>query len=198
MATDLPITGFPDLPAGSVADADALVIVDVSDTSSSSAGTTKSTTRTALLTSPTITTPAITGGTSSGQTLTASTITAPAISSPTVTGPLSMATAAATIVGGATALSLMAHDGTTSNVTILDNGDITLRGNLNSAKSVTGADLAANAGSVQISGDPAQGGHIYLTASTTVPSPLTNGMIWYDGTNLKMRIGGVTKTFTLT
>lgn len=40
MATELPITGFPDLPT--VAQDDVLIIVDVSDTSTSSAGTTKS------------------------------------------------------------------------------------------------------------------------------------------------------------
>ena len=35
-------------------------------------------------------------------------------------------------------------------------------------------------------------------ASSTAPSSPTNGDIWFDGTNLRMRIGGVTRTFTLT
>jgi hypothetical protein len=33
--------------------------------------------------------------------------------------------------------------------------------------------------------------------SGTAPTTPTNGDIWFDGTNLKMQIGGVTKTFTL-
>jgi hypothetical protein len=33
--------------------------------------------------------------------------------------------------------------------------------------------------------------------SGTAPTSPTNGDIWFDGTNLKMQIGGVTKTFTL-
>jgi putative sterol carrier protein len=34
-------------------------------------------------------------------------------------------------------------------------------------------------------------------ASGTAPTSPVNGDIWFDGTDLKMRIGGVTKTFTL-
>jgi nitrogen fixation protein len=34
-------------------------------------------------------------------------------------------------------------------------------------------------------------------ASSTAPTTPANGDIWFDGTDLKMRIGGVTKTFTL-
>jgi hypothetical protein len=34
-------------------------------------------------------------------------------------------------------------------------------------------------------------------ASSTAPTSPVNGDIWFDGTDLKMRIGGVTKTFTL-
>jgi hypothetical protein len=33
--------------------------------------------------------------------------------------------------------------------------------------------------------------------SGTAPTSPTNGDIWFDGTNLKMQIGGLTKTFTL-
>jgi hypothetical protein len=33
--------------------------------------------------------------------------------------------------------------------------------------------------------------------SGTAPTSPVNGDIWFDGTNLQMRIGGVTKTFTL-
>jgi hypothetical protein len=35
-------------------------------------------------------------------------------------------------------------------------------------------------------------------ASGVAPTSPVNGDIWFDGTNLKMQIGGVTKTFTLT
>lgn len=38
--------------------------------------------------------------------------------------------------------------------------------------------------------------HINLVAGVAPTTP-TNGDIWFDGTNIKMRIGGVTKTFTL-
>lgn len=34
--------------------------------------------------------------------------------------------------------------------------------------------------------------------SGTAPSAPNDGDIWFDGTNIKMRVGGVTKTFTLT
>lgn len=34
-------------------------------------------------------------------------------------------------------------------------------------------------------------------ASSTAPTSPNNGDIWFDGTDIKMRIGGVTKTFTL-
>jgi hypothetical protein len=34
-------------------------------------------------------------------------------------------------------------------------------------------------------------------AAGTAPTTPNNGDIWFDGTNLKMQIGGVTKTFTL-
>ena len=33
--------------------------------------------------------------------------------------------------------------------------------------------------------------------SGTAPTSPVNGDIWFDGTDIKMRIGGVTKTFTL-
>jgi hypothetical protein len=56
--------------------------------------------------------------------------------------------------------------------------------------------------------EPGAGGSVVLPASTTSGAPLSmlagtaptspvNGDIWFDGTDLKMRVGGVTKTFTL-
>jgi hypothetical protein len=38
--------------------------------------------------------------------------------------------------------------------------------------------------------------HMRLNAGVAPTSP-ANGDIWFDGTDLKMRVGGVTKTFTL-
>lgn len=52
MATNKPISGFPTLVAANVQPADQLVIVDVSDTSSSSTGTTKNLTLAAALNNP--------------------------------------------------------------------------------------------------------------------------------------------------
>lgn len=37
----------------------------------------------------------------------------------------------------------------------------------------------------------------FHVATTTTPATPNDGDIWFDGTNLKMRVGGVTKTFTL-
>lgn len=52
MATNKPISGFPTLLAANVQPADQLVIVDVSDTSSASTGTTKNITLAAALNNP--------------------------------------------------------------------------------------------------------------------------------------------------
>ena len=39
--------------------------------------------------------------------------------------------------------------------------------------------------------------HINFTSGVAPTSPV-NGDFWFDGTNFKARVGGVTKTFTLT
>jgi hypothetical protein len=37
-----------------------------------------------------------------------------------------------------------------------------------------------------------------LLFATSGPGTLVNGQVWFDGTNLKLRTGGVTKTVTVT
>jgi hypothetical protein len=71
--------------------------------------------------------------------------------------------------------------GTTSNL----NGNVGLgRSSLTTACGAFGAGTTAKA-SINI-------------ASGVAPTSPQNGDIWFDGTDIKMRIGGVTKTFTLT
>lgn len=40
------------------------------------------------------------------------------------------------------------------------------------------------------------GGHILFNAYSGTPT--TDGTLYFDGTNFKARVGGVTKTFTIT
>ncbi len=65
------------------------------------------------------------------------------------------------------------------------------------------------ASTLGLTSDCTVGGKLSLAAGTTgkasatiasgvAPTSPNNGDIWFDGTDLKMRIGGVTKTFTLT
>ena len=52
-------------------------------------------------------------------------------------------------------------------------------------------------GTFQTPASTADAASLNIPAGTAPTSP-ANGDIWFDGTNIKMRIGGVTKTFTLT
>ena len=52
------------------------------------------------------------------------------------------------------------------------------------------------AGTLSLVAGTTAGAQINLASSTAPTSP-NNGDIWFDGTNLLMRIGGVTKTFTI-
>jgi hypothetical protein len=69
--------------------------------------------------------------------------------------------------------------------------------------------INASSGEVHIAQGLSVSGHTILAAATatnssinipvgTAPTSPVDGDIWYDGTNLKMRVGGTTKTFTLT
>jgi hypothetical protein len=55
---------------------------------------------------------------------------------------------------------------------------------------------AVNIGKLSLSAGTTASSQINLASSTAPTSP-NDGDIWFDGTNIKMRIGGVTKTFTL-
>ncbi len=46
-------------------------------------------------------------------------------------------------------------------------------------------------------GDPKFSSGKFNVATTTTPASLNDGDIWFDGANLRMRVGGSTKTFTL-
>ena len=72
-----------------------------------------------------------------------------------------------------------------------------------------GSNISA-AGGIGVGGDAAiSGAHLNIAASTTAaaslrldttgvaPTAPTNGDVWFDGTDVKIRVGGVTKTFTL-
>jgi hypothetical protein len=59
---------------------------------------------------------------------------------------------------------------------------------------VTGTALITS--KLSLSGGTTSAAQINLASSTAPTSP-NNGDIWFDGTDLKIRIGGVTKTFTI-
>lgn len=60
---------------------------------------------------------------------------------------------------------------------------------------LTVGDRIFSGGLVNVTGDAA--GHFFLN-SIAAPGAPANGAIWFTGSALQMRIGGVTKTFTLT
>jgi hypothetical protein len=94
----------------------------------------------------------------------------------------------------------------TANVAYLYNdtaGDISIlndfaSGNINFAAggSSTAHMTIASTGKVLYSAATTAKAQINLASGTAPTSPV-DGDIWFDGTDLKMRIGGVTKTFTL-
>lgn len=75
-------------------------------------------------------------------------------------------------------------------------------GNTSTASTWLGGNLlvgtTTNVGSwINIGASTTAKAHLNL-ASGSAPTAPQNGDIWFDGTDIKMRIGGVTKTFTLT
>ncbi len=60
-----------------------------------------------------------------------------------------------------------------------------------------GGASTAGVGWLQIIAGTTANAQLHLTAGVAPTTP-NNGDIWFDGTNIKMQIGGVTKTFTLT
>jgi hypothetical protein len=102
-------------------------------------------------------------------------------------GRLLMSTATSKIVPGATALAFRNNADSANNLNITDAGIITTRGGF----AIT------------------SGGQVSLVAGTTgqaslnmpggaAPTSPVDGDMWYDGTNVKFRVGITTKTFTLT
>lgn len=85
----------------------------------------------------------------------------------------------ATIIPSVNGLHIRNQANTADNLAIADSGVVTLRSTLQTAPSVAGA-----------SG-------LNLPASGVAPTAPVNGDIWFDGTNLKIRVGGVTKTVTI-
>lgn len=107
-----------------------------------------------------------------------------------------------------------------SNLVFFTNGSTTPGMTLSSANALTIASgLTVSAGGVTVSagasafgGDTSIGGGALTTTASTglstvnfglqfsnnAPGNLANGQIWFDGTNFRGRIGGVSKSFTLT
>lgn len=133
---------------------------------------------------------------------------------------LVLRTAVSKIVAGATSISLRNNADSADNILITDAGNVTIRANLIMAtavgKIVPGATsldfrnnadtqsnlLISDAGTVQVSN-----GKLTLSAATTArpsilmpsgtaPTSPADGDFWYDGTNLKFRNGGTSRTIT--
>lgn len=88
---------------------------------------------------------------------------------------------------------------TDSNRTFIGNSSTTstwLGGNLLLGSTTDNGARAQITGKLAISAGTTGASQINLASSTAPTSP-NNGDIWFDGTNLKMQIGGVTKTFTI-
>ncbi len=139
----------------------------------------------------------------------------------TLRGSLTFAAATSQIVPGATSLSLRNNANGADNFILTDAGNATLRGNLTFASATTKI-AAPSAGDVQFrsAGDTFAvlriqdtgavtlgGGQLNLAAATTsiasllmpsgtAPTSPADGQMWYDGTNLKFRNGGTTRTVT--
>jgi len=88
---------------------------------------------------------------------------------------------------------------TESNRTFIGNGSTIstwLAGNLLIGSTTDNGAKAQITGKLSISAGTTGASQINLASSTAPTSP-NNGDIWFDGTDLKIRIGGVTKTFVL-
>lgn len=103
---------------------------------------------------------------------------------------------------GAAAVQITKADGSTSVISVNTTSSlVTFAGSL-SCNSVTGTGSfgcgTAATGTAYLSIHASLSGtaNLNLASGATVTSP-NDGDIWYDGTNLKMRVGAATKTFTL-
>lgn len=95
-----------------------------------------------------------------------------------------------------------------ANGNITSGADFTVSGNVLFATNIQSSGNIVSSGFVRGGASVSVSGHLVAGASTTsranvhldsgvAPSAPVNGDIWFDGTNLFMRIGGVTKTFTI-
>jgi hypothetical protein len=84
---------------------------------------------------------------------------------------------------------------TNANVALNGTADSGYRLYINRGGSATGA-LAVVGGITDFAASTTSYASLQINAGVDPTSPV-NGNIWFDGTDLKMRIGGVTKTFTL-
>jgi hypothetical protein len=77
------------------------------------------------------------------------------------------------------------------------NGDVLiLGGNANVVNGLIGLKVNAPTAHVDITASTTSNASLRIRSGTAPTSP-NDGDIWFDGTDIKMRIGGVTKTFTL-
>jgi hypothetical protein len=78
------------------------------------------------------------------------------------------------------------------------NGDILINGgNANVVNGLIGLKVNAPTAHVDITASTTANASLRIRSGTAPTTP-NDGDIWFDGTDIKMQIGGVTKTFTLT
>lgn len=236
MATPKPLTDFDPLAAVDVQQNDVLFVVDVNDTSQSTAGSTKTLALSALfgsmvdavlsgvLTFSAAVSKLIPGATSfsiRNHADSADNLLIDDAGNVTARTTLKIAAAISKLIPGATSFSIRNTADSADNVLVDDAGNTTIRTALIAGKflPLTGGWVVRNSGdtidnfrvfdstgdasargalsgtALLVSGDTVKS-HIYFTASVT-PSAPQNGMLWWDGTNLKLRTGGVTKTVTV-
>lgn len=144
----------------------------------------------------------------------------------TMSGQLNMSAAASLIVPGATSVSFRNNANNADNLLIVDGGTATFRGAVSVGGNITMAAAAAkilrgatslsirdaadtsdlmlfNASGITLTNSlitaaSVTGGSGFRLPSGTAPTSPVDGDMWYDGSNYKGRVGGVTKTFTVT
>lgn len=178
MATPKPLTDFSPLATVDVQQDDVLFVVDVHDTSQSSAGSTKTLALSALF----------------GSMVDA-----------LLSGVLMFSAAVSKLIPGATSFSIRNHADSADNVLVADDGSVTVlkkvtitgvggsdalaigNGNITTSGAVTGLIVIAT-------GDA--NGQLVMPHVSTPGLPI-NGAMWTTTTGLFVRINGVTKTVTL-
>lgn len=141
MATPKPLTDFSPLAAVDVQQDDVLFVVDVHDTSQSSAGSTKTLSLTALF----------------GSMVDA-----------LLSGVLTFSAAVSKIIPGATSFSIRDHADSADNLLVTDVGNVTVRAGLTSATAaVTGALTAGTATAGTVTSTADNSGHHFVSTGAT-------------------------------